>query len=63
MKKIFFLLAMFLAFSVTSCKPAPAEVTETPTDTTEVAAPSVDTTAVDTVVVDTTKGDTTSTKK
>ena len=55
MKKIFFLLAMFLAFSVTSCKPTPAEVTETATDTTEVAAPSVDTTNVDTTTVDTVK--------
>jgi|Laugrespbdmm15sn_2_1035079.scaffolds.fasta_scaffold100648_1 PBP1b-binding outer membrane lipoprotein LpoB len=56
MKKIFFLLAIILAFSVTSCKQANVESTEDmATDTTEVAVPSADTTSVDTTAVDTVK--------
>ena len=61
MRKIFFLMAILFAFSVTSCKKTSEVSAEAPVDSTAVAVDSTnaDTTSVDTTEVDTTKKDTT----
>jgi hypothetical protein len=57
MKKIFFLMAIILAFSVTSCKQASEVNSDATTDSTAVQVDSngVDTTSVDTTALDTVK--------
>jgi outer membrane lipoprotein SlyB len=57
MKKIFFLMAILFAFSVTSCKQSNEASAEAPVDPTavQVDSTSTDTTSVDTAKVDTVK--------
>lgn len=57
MKKIFFLMAILFAFSVTSCKKTNEVSADAPVDSTavQVDSTSTDTTSVDTAKVDTVK--------